>query len=606
WWGARPGPSGYQKMWKMLYDRYTNHHKLNNLIWVWNANGPIPGRKVPMDYELYYPGNEYVDVLAADIYRGDYKQSHHDELVELGKGKVIAMGEIGKVPPPEILDEQPKWTWFMIWARFPWSHNNPEEIKALYEHPKVLTKNEMDYKPGATGFNWDQYYKPSDKKRWYISPKEGPVAGNQNGKYLGPADLLPGNFYMTGTVNDVQKKSFNFLHDDCAWGKFTYRITPVNKIRFKSFSQAIPGQQKNINSRSIPVEDVAKVKTNLNLSGTVTEVVEEGKSFLAELNFAGNEPVKCRMELVNSAEVKRQPDVRLRYGPHWKHGMDIYYPEKKPEKPMAAVVYIHGGGWSALDKAAKGETAQWYNDHGLAYISVNYRYVGMHEEHPAAEPPVAASLLDAARAMQTIRYRAEELGIDPDRLGITGGSAGGATCTWLALHDDLANPDAEDPIERMSTKPTCAIPVQAQTSIDPKQMQEWIPSITYGAHAFFDRSILPEKGDGRFQFFLDRREEILPWIEEFSSYRHASADDPPMLLNYLMQKNTIPADDTGHATHHPRFGSKLHERLIELGVDSHFMSDDDVRSEKYTNWWGEKMFFIDKLDAWEESGLSEE
>ena len=607
WWGGKPGPDGLQKLWKLMYHRFIDYHQLNNLIWVWNANAPRERKDDnAMDYHLFYPGGEYVDVLAADIYHGDYKQSHHDQLVELGKGKPIAMGEIGEVPPPAILDQQPQWAWFMIWARFPWSKNSLQQINALYQHPKVLTKDEITIKPNKSTFNWNQYYKPSNKKRWYIAPQEGPVVGNQDGKYLGPMDLLPGDFHMTGTVEGLQKNSFDLMQANCAWGKFTYRITPLQKIKFKTFTQAIPGQKEFINSRSIPVEDVAKIKTNLNLSGTITAVVENGKSFLVELNFTNKEPVKCRMELISSSDMKRQPDVRLRYGPHWKHGMDFYYPAKKTDKPLAAVVFIHGGGWSALDKAAKGETVQWYNDHGMAYISVNYRYVSMHEEHPAVKPPVAASLLDAARAIQTIRYRSKELGIDPERLGITGGSAGGATCTWLALHDDLANPESGDPVERMSTKPTCAIPVQAQTTIDPKRMQEWITSITYGAHAFFDRSILPEKGPEQFQFFMDQREDILPWIKEFSSYRHATPDDPPILLNYLMRKNTIPAENAGHATHHPRFGSKLHERLIELGVDSHFISDDDVRSEKYTNWWGEKLFFLDKLDAWDESGLSKE
>lgn len=144
WWGNRPGPNGYIKMWKMLYDRFTNYHKLNNLIWVWNANAPrIKKDDDAMAYHLFYPGNEYVDVLAADIYNNDYKKSHHDQLLELGKGKMIAMGEIGKVPSPEILDQQPMWTWFMIWAQFPWTDNTPQEVKALYMQPRVLTHDEV-------------------------------------------------------------------------------------------------------------------------------------------------------------------------------------------------------------------------------------------------------------------------------------------------------------------------------------------------------------------------------------------------------------------------------------------------------------------------------
>src|SRR6056297_2850878 len=40
WYGNRPGENGIQKLWKIMYDRYVNHHQLHNLIWVWNANAP--------------------------------------------------------------------------------------------------------------------------------------------------------------------------------------------------------------------------------------------------------------------------------------------------------------------------------------------------------------------------------------------------------------------------------------------------------------------------------------------------------------------------------------------------------------------------------------
>lgn len=144
WWGRKPGINGYSKLWKMLYNRFTHHHKLNNLIWVWNANAPKKKDSL-FAYHLYFPGHENVDVLAADVYLGDYRQSHHDQLLELGKGKPIAMGEIGKVPDPSVLDEQDKWVWFMIWHKFPWTKNKKEDVQAFYNHPKVLTKSEVEY-----------------------------------------------------------------------------------------------------------------------------------------------------------------------------------------------------------------------------------------------------------------------------------------------------------------------------------------------------------------------------------------------------------------------------------------------------------------------------
>jgi len=144
WYGDRKGKDGFQKLWKIIYERYVHHHQLNNLIWVWNANAPRDWENdQAYDYELYYPGDEYVDVLAADIYKNDYKKSHHDQLINLGKGKLIAIGECGVLPTPKIISAQTEWVWFMDWARFIWTANDPEEVKALYMSPKVLTLDEI-------------------------------------------------------------------------------------------------------------------------------------------------------------------------------------------------------------------------------------------------------------------------------------------------------------------------------------------------------------------------------------------------------------------------------------------------------------------------------
>jgi len=141
WWGYRQGEDGFVKLWKMMYDRYVNYHHLDNLLWVWNANGPrdIPG-DTALDYALFFPGVEYVDVLATDIYNKDWKQSHHDQLIELGGGKLIALGEIGNLPTPEILSTQNRFAWFMIWTGFTNPRfNSAEELRALYTMPNVVT-----------------------------------------------------------------------------------------------------------------------------------------------------------------------------------------------------------------------------------------------------------------------------------------------------------------------------------------------------------------------------------------------------------------------------------------------------------------------------------
>ncbi len=140
WWGHKKGPQGFKRLWVAMYERYTKVHRLNNLIWVWDANAPrdVAGEK-HIPYEDCFPGVEWVDVLASDIYRNDYKPSHYEQLLELGKGKPVALGEVGELPAPEILAQQPRWTWFMSWGWILFLANDPDRIKQVFGSPRVLT-----------------------------------------------------------------------------------------------------------------------------------------------------------------------------------------------------------------------------------------------------------------------------------------------------------------------------------------------------------------------------------------------------------------------------------------------------------------------------------
>ena len=144
WWCNKQGEDGFPKLWRMMYDRFVNHHHLNNLIWVWNTNAPRDRlNDEAYAYDLFYPGGDYVDILAADVYHYDYKQSHHDDLKTLANGKPICLGEVGQLPAPEILDQQPDWTWFMEWSGFLLRANKPDSIKMLFDSPRVLTLGEV-------------------------------------------------------------------------------------------------------------------------------------------------------------------------------------------------------------------------------------------------------------------------------------------------------------------------------------------------------------------------------------------------------------------------------------------------------------------------------
>ena len=140
WWGKKHGDRGYKALWRLMYNHLTNHHQLNNLVWVWNANAP---NQAADSYAEYYPGHDYVDVLATDVYGADYKQSHHDDLLKLATGKPVALGEVGEMPTPAILNAQPHWTWFMTWTDFLEKNNALDAVRALYNDLRVLTRDEV-------------------------------------------------------------------------------------------------------------------------------------------------------------------------------------------------------------------------------------------------------------------------------------------------------------------------------------------------------------------------------------------------------------------------------------------------------------------------------
>ena len=137
WWGGRKGDTGSAALYRQLYDRLVNVHHLDNLVWVWNANAP---RIDTMVYDGVYPGHDVVDILAADVYENDFRQSHHDDLVSLAEGRPVALGEVGRLPTAEILDAQPQWAWFMTWTKHLNTENNTTDVRKLFSSPRVLNR----------------------------------------------------------------------------------------------------------------------------------------------------------------------------------------------------------------------------------------------------------------------------------------------------------------------------------------------------------------------------------------------------------------------------------------------------------------------------------
>jgi mannan endo-1,4-beta-mannosidase len=111
WWGGRPGQYGTAMLYREVYNRMVNVHHLNNLIWVWNQNGPAPGGQ----FYDYYPGAQYCDIVSYDNY-SELDDRYYQEILTIANGKPVGFGEVPAPPPPEVLASQPKMTFYMTWA----------------------------------------------------------------------------------------------------------------------------------------------------------------------------------------------------------------------------------------------------------------------------------------------------------------------------------------------------------------------------------------------------------------------------------------------------------------------------------------------------------
>ena len=134
WWGAS-GSEAYQWLWKLLYERMTNYHGLDNLIWVWNAQK-----------EDWYPGDEYCDIVSIDIYNSAYDYgacpSTFEDLASwANNGKLVTLSECATMPDPDmIIRDNAYWLWFAVWN---WDYivvNGTTELSDAYTSFEMMEK----------------------------------------------------------------------------------------------------------------------------------------------------------------------------------------------------------------------------------------------------------------------------------------------------------------------------------------------------------------------------------------------------------------------------------------------------------------------------------
>lgn len=155
WWG-NSGSESYKELWNIVYDKLTNEHGLNNLIWLWN--GQCNGTDSQTDW---YPGDDTVDIIGEDIYADTHDYSSQVEKFAKAMNytkadKIITLSETGVIPNPELLEKDgAMWSWFAPWYReftvdmnldsrpYSGTYTSVDMLRQVYNSDIVITLDEL-------------------------------------------------------------------------------------------------------------------------------------------------------------------------------------------------------------------------------------------------------------------------------------------------------------------------------------------------------------------------------------------------------------------------------------------------------------------------------
>jgi acetyl esterase/lipase len=266
------------------------------------------------------------------------------------------------------------------------------------------------------------------------------------------------------------------------------------------------------------------------------------------------------------------------YGPHANQQLDFYLPPKG-EGPFPVVIWF-GGIWKPAKHPAR---LDYFAAAQCAVIAVQTRTMTDATEDKVAVP-VSYVLNDACRAVQFVRLNAAKYSLNPDRIAVGGGSQGALPALYVACAGERADPQSKDPVERVSTKVTCAAAYRSQPTIDPKQMQEWVPGVEWGAPAL----------GYSFKESLKRRDELLPVIEKWSPDHLLHKGAPPLYFENewgLTKPENV--EETNYKVHSPAWGVGFKALADKAGVVCHVKYPDHP-TEKYKDIWD---FIVQELKA---------
>lgn len=241
----------------------------------------------------------------------------------------------------------------------------------------------------------------------------------------------------------------------------------------------------------------------------------------------------------------------------------VYLPSKA-NRTGEAVVICPGGGYSILAYDWEGtDIAKFWNSKGIAAIVVKYRLPSKQSQTNPHEVP----LMDVQRAIRMVRYHAEEWGIEDNKIGVMGFSAGGHLASSVSTHFDKGSSSSKDPVETMSCRPDFSLLIY--------------PVITMTATYQHEGSRVNLVGEDK------------KLMDYFSAELQVTPETPPTFLVHASDDKTVPVENS----------LVYYQQLIKQGViaEMHIYPEGGhgfslALNKKHLSGWPERCFeFVKSL-----------
>lgn len=255
--------------------------------------------------------------------------------------------------------------------------------------------------------------------------------------------------------------------------------------------------------------------------------------------------------------------------------LDVFTP--KEHANGAAVIFVVSGGWFSAHEAINLGFIQPVLDKGYTVFAV------VHGSQPKFTIPEAIS--DLHRAVRYIRHRAADFKIDPERIGIMGGSAGGHLSLMQGFAGTAGNPDSPDPVEKQSSR------VQAVACFFPPT--DFLNYGQPGENAMGRGILVNFRAPFDIQEFDNQKREFVPITDEkrltelakqISPVYHVTADDPPTLIIHGDADKLVPIQQAQLVMDKLEELKIAHELVVRPGA-AHGWKDIDKDISLFADWF---------------------